>query len=118
MNVTFLSYLDAGERLGDGLEDGWLGPVRQVHDHEVDAAVPVGDDEFDGRLDALAELQVGVQPDVDRAGDLVDRAAEVGAVAGEDFLEPQPFLGTADDHVPLLGPAGGGPQGALGPAAA
>ena len=57
-----------------------------------------------------------LDPDVDRAGDLARVAAERRAVGAERPGQVEPVLRVLGEHVPLLRPAGRGPQGA-GPAA-
>src|ERR1017187_6118118 len=97
------------ERLGQRRKGIGLGVVRQVQDRQVDAGVAVGGG---GRHDRFG-VSVRLDAQVDRAGDLVHIAPEVGTVTGEHVLQLEPLLRAIDDGVPLLRPARHGPQRAL-----
>ena len=77
------------------VETGVL-PPRRVLDH--------GRDRIDGRRG---------EPQVRRGHDLVDVAADVGAVLGEDLARPRVVVDRPAGHVPVLRVAGHGPQRAL-----
>jgi 3-hydroxyisobutyrate dehydrogenase-like beta-hydroxyacid dehydrogenase len=102
------------ERLGQRLEGIGVGVEREVQDDQVGAGVTVGRRLGDHGL----EVNVPLDPDVDRAGDLVQVPPDGGAVPGEHLPQLEPLLRALGDGVPLLGPPGHGAQRTLPAAAA